>query len=267
MVLLDGVEDHTADAAGVTAAQPCALRGIQTPRELLQEACSGCVPSVFLALVVLLGHQRVVEPGPAQAAVLPRLSSAVCADHRHGPRQGGGRRGARGGVCGNRGGRGGILLFSGDRLCICGRRAGHGWGYVGGLPQHQADSLGVGFALVVGLGHNGGGEEHVTQGATLVPVHLCLCTIWVVWSQSLGRWSSIFRMKHVEQAYLVGMFLTLIVSGALGLGDELGIADVTIALCEQASIHDARRLHLHLRLAQRQRLLSTTPTTIRQTGR
>lgn len=40
----------------------------------------------------------------------------------------------------------------------------------------------------------------------------------------------------------------LIVSGALGLGDELGIADVTIALCEQASIHDARRLHLHLRL-------------------
>lgn len=40
----------------------------------------------------------------------------------------------------------------------------------------------------------------------------------------------------------------LIVSGALGLGDELGIADVTIALCEQASIHDARRLHLHLGL-------------------
>lgn len=40
----------------------------------------------------------------------------------------------------------------------------------------------------------------------------------------------------------------LIVCGALGLGDELGIADVTIALCEQASIHDARRLHLHLRL-------------------
>lgn len=40
----------------------------------------------------------------------------------------------------------------------------------------------------------------------------------------------------------------LIVSRALGLGDELGIADVTIALCEQASIHYARRLHLHLRL-------------------
>lgn len=37
-------------------------------------------------------------------------------------------------------------------------------------------------------------------------------------------------------------------SGALGLGDELGIADVTIALSKQASIHDARRLHLHLRL-------------------
>lgn len=37
-------------------------------------------------------------------------------------------------------------------------------------------------------------------------------------------------------------------SGALGLRDELGVADVTIALCEQASIHDARRLHLHLRL-------------------
>lgn len=33
------------------------------------------------------------------------------------------------------------------------------------------------FALVVGLGHNGGGEEHVTQGTALVPVHLCLCTV------------------------------------------------------------------------------------------
>lgn len=40
----------------------------------------------------------------------------------------------------------------------------------------------------------------------------------------------------------------LIVSSTLGLRDELGIADVTIAFCEQASIHDACRLHLHLRL-------------------
>lgn len=37
----------------------------------------------------------------------------------------------------------------------------------------------MGFALVVGLGHDGGGEEHVTQGAALVPVHLCLCTVLV----------------------------------------------------------------------------------------
>ena len=32
---------------------------------------------------------------------------------------------------------------------------------------------------------------------------------WVIWPQSLGRWSSVFRVKHVEQTYLVGMFLTL----------------------------------------------------------
>lgn len=33
------------------------------------------------------------------------------------------------------------------------------------------------FSLVVGLGHNGRGEEHVTQGAALVSIHLCLCTV------------------------------------------------------------------------------------------
>lgn len=40
----------------------------------------------------------------------------------------------------------------------------------------------------------------------------------------------------------------LVVGCALGLGDELGVADVTVALCEQASVHHCRRLHLHLRL-------------------
>lgn len=35
----------------------------------------------------------------------------------------------------------------------------------------------MGFALVVGLGHNGRGEEHVTQGAALVLVNVCLCTV------------------------------------------------------------------------------------------
>lgn len=40
----------------------------------------------------------------------------------------------------------------------------------------------------------------------------------------------------------------LIVSGALGLRDELGIADVTVAFGEQASIHHTCRLHLHLGL-------------------
>lgn len=30
MVLFDGVEDHTTNAAGVTTAEPCALCGIQT---------------------------------------------------------------------------------------------------------------------------------------------------------------------------------------------------------------------------------------------
>lgn len=40
----------------------------------------------------------------------------------------------------------------------------------------------------------------------------------------------------------------LVVSRALGLRDELGITDVTVALCEQASVHHILRLHLHLRL-------------------
>lgn len=62
-----------------------------------------------------------------------------------------------------------------EDTCVC--RAGHGCRQVCWLPQHQTDSLGMGFALVVGLGHNGGGEEHVTQGTALVPVHLCLCTV------------------------------------------------------------------------------------------
>lgn len=58
----------------------------------------------------------------------------------------------------------------------CIGEAGHGR-QVGRLSQDQTDSLGVGFALVVGLGHDGRGEEHVTQGAALVPVHLRLCTV------------------------------------------------------------------------------------------
>lgn len=58
----------------------------------------------------------------------------------------------------------------------CIGQAGHGR-QVGRLPQDQADPLGVGFPLVVGLGHDGRGEEHVTQGAALVPVHLRLCAV------------------------------------------------------------------------------------------
>lgn len=58
----------------------------------------------------------------------------------------------------------------------CTGEAGHGR-QVGRLSQDQTDSLGMGFALVVGLGHDGGGEEHVTQGAALVPVDLRLCTV------------------------------------------------------------------------------------------
>lgn len=56
----------------------------------------------------------------------------------------------------------------------CIGRAAHGCGNAGRLPQDQANSLGVGLALVVGLGHDGRGEEHVAQGAALVLVHLRL---------------------------------------------------------------------------------------------
>lgn len=58
----------------------------------------------------------------------------------------------------------------------CIGQAGHGR-QVGRLPQDQPDPLGVGLPLVVGLGHDGRGEEHVTQGAALVPVHLRLCAV------------------------------------------------------------------------------------------
>lgn len=43
----------------------------------------------------------------------------------------------------------------------------------------------MGLALVVGLGHDSGGEEHVTQGAALVPVHLGFSTVL----QQGGEWS------------------------------------------------------------------------------
>lgn len=84
---------------------------------------------MFLALVVLLGHQRVVEPGSAQAAVFPSLSSAVSADHRQGPSPVRGGRRAGGGVCGQRGGRGGVWRGgrgegSGLRDCRRGKRGG-----------------------------------------------------------------------------------------------------------------------------------------------
>lgn len=58
----------------------------------------------------------------------------------------------------------------------CIGQAGHG-GQAGRLPQDQPDPLGVGLPLVVGLGHDGRGEEHVAQGAALVPVHLRLCAV------------------------------------------------------------------------------------------
>lgn len=61
-----------------------------------------------------------------------------------------------------------------NETCI--GQAGHGR-QVGRLPQDQAHPLGVGLPLVVGLGHDGRGEEHVTQGAALVPVHLRLCAV------------------------------------------------------------------------------------------
>lgn len=70
-----------------------------------------------------------------------------------------------------------------------------------------------------------------------MPIYLCLCLVMLEKrKQRKIPPNPLQRQTH------------LIVSGALGLGDQLGIADVTIALCEQASIHYARRLHLHLRL-------------------
>lgn len=86
----------------------CALCGVQAARQLLQESRPGRVPAVLLALVVLLRHQRVVEPGAAQAAVLSRLPAAVAAHHRRRPGHVGVGRRAGAGVCRNRGGWGAI---------------------------------------------------------------------------------------------------------------------------------------------------------------
>lgn len=73
----------------------CAFIGIQTTSQLLQQSCPCRISLVFLAFVVLLCHQWVVEPGTTQAAVLARL--AVIGQRL--PR-------GRGRVCGLRGGRG-----------------------------------------------------------------------------------------------------------------------------------------------------------------
>lgn len=81
----------------------CALRGVQAARQLLQESRPGRIPAMLLALVMLLRHQRVVEPGAAQAAVLSRLPAAVAAHHRRRPGHVGVGRRARGWVCRNRG--------------------------------------------------------------------------------------------------------------------------------------------------------------------
>lgn len=87
----------------------CALRGIQTARQLLQETRPGCVPAVFLAFVVLLGHQWVVEPGSTEAAVLAGFLSSIPAVHGHRPGQCWVWSRARVWVCGLWRGRGGIL--------------------------------------------------------------------------------------------------------------------------------------------------------------
>lgn len=74
----------------------------------------------------------------------------------------------------------------GGRGVTCVVRAAHGCGNAGRLPQDQAHSLGVGLALVVGLGHNGRGEEHVAQGAALVLVHIRLSAVL---QRAAGQWS------------------------------------------------------------------------------
>lgn len=54
--------------------------------------------------------------------------------------------------------------------------------------------------------------------------------------------------QHMKKKKYVRRQAYLIVCRALGLGDELGIADVAITFCEQASVHHACRFHLHGRL-------------------
>ena len=86
-------------------------------------------------------------------------------------------------------------------------------------------------------------EQHKHKLVQIRQMQSVQCRNLLVKAVIAAAFSCFVRTFLCEQSWT-----HLIVSGALGLGDELGIADVTIALCEQASIHDARRLHLHLRL-------------------
>lgn len=67
------------------------------------------------------------------------------------------------------------------------------------IPMH----IGYNYAglLYEGSGQEGGVHQHRDTRTT--------AAYRVVWPQPLGRRSSVFRMQHVEQTYLVRVLLTL----------------------------------------------------------
>lgn len=74
MVLLYRVQGDVADVARVAALQASQLPQVQGLPQLLQEVGPGRVLLVLFAIVVLLCHHGVVEPGCAELAVSVRVS-------------------------------------------------------------------------------------------------------------------------------------------------------------------------------------------------
>lgn len=69
VVLLYGVQCDVTDVARVAALQASQLAQVQRLPQLLQQLSPGRVLLVLLAVVVLLGHDGVVEPRGTQLAV------------------------------------------------------------------------------------------------------------------------------------------------------------------------------------------------------
>lgn len=96
-------QQHQTQKAAAAPCSPLALTSqlaeVQGLPQLLQQVGSGRVLLVLLAVVVLLGHHGVVEPGGAQLAVPVRVPALVRRGHHGGTVRVRLLEGAQGGFC------------------------------------------------------------------------------------------------------------------------------------------------------------------------